>query len=133
MRQPSPPSPFPFFQGILIPLVLWLGFIPWSAWLDLKMSHLFYEDGAFMSHPFWDWLYNYGIWPAWLITFIAMIGLTLSFFQSYRAWRKPCVFLLLSLAIGSGLIIHAGLKDHWGRPRPRQITEFGGEQSFRSF
>jgi lipid A 4'-phosphatase len=31
------------------------------------------------------------------------------------------------------LIIHGVLKDHWGRPRPRQVIEFGGLQSFRSY
>ncbi|TWB44192.1 phosphatase PAP2 family protein [Nitrospirillum pindoramense] len=39
-----------------------------------------------------------------------------------RAWG----FLLLSLAIGPGLIGNAVLKDHWHRARPVQVVEFGG-------
>ncbi|TWB16684.1 membrane-associated PAP2 superfamily phosphatase [Nitrospirillum amazonense] len=39
-----------------------------------------------------------------------------------RAWG----FLLLSLAIGPGLLGNAVLKDHWHRARPVQVVEFGG-------
>ena len=41
--------------------------------------------------------------------------------------RARCAALvLLVLAIGPGLIVHSLLKDHWGRPRPAQIVDFGG-------
>jgi lipid A 4'-phosphatase len=43
---------------------------------------------------------------------------------------RAAVFVLLSLAIGPGLIVNAGLKDHWGRARPSQIVEFGGTHLF---
>ncbi|MDE1147617.1 MAG: phosphatase PAP2 family protein [Azospirillaceae bacterium] len=39
-----------------------------------------------------------------------------------RAWT----FLLLSLAIGPGLIGNSILKDHWHRARPVQVVAFGG-------
>ncbi len=35
-------------------------------------------------------------------------------------------FLILSVVIGPGLIINAVFKDHWDRPRPRDVVEFGG-------
>lgn len=126
-------NPLSFIQGIIIPILLWIAFTPWSAWLDIKISHTFYEHASFVSHPFWDWLFIYGLWPAWLIVGLALVGFTLSFFTSFLSWRKPCLFLLLTFALGVGLIIHAGLKDHWGRPRPRQVTEFGGQQAFRPY
>jgi membrane-associated PAP2 superfamily phosphatase len=132
MKQSYPYS-LSFLKGILLPIFLWIGFTPWSAWLDLKMSYAFYENGSFVSHPFWNWLYLYGIWPAWSLIGLALIGLALSFSNAYRSWRKPCIFLLLTFAVGTGLIIHAVLKDNWGRPRPRQVTEFGGKQSFRAY
>jgi membrane-associated PAP2 superfamily phosphatase len=122
-----------FFKGILIPLLLWAAFTPWSAWIDLKISHLFYQNNGFASHPFWTTIYSYGFWPAWILVGIAFVGFTLSFSHAYRSWRRPCLFLLLTLAIGSGLIIHAVLKEQWGRPRPRQVTEFGGQQDFRPY
>jgi len=39
--------------------------------------------------------------------------------------------LVLSLALGPGLLVNVALKDHWHRPRPVQVTEFGGPQPFR--
>ena len=39
--------------------------------------------------------------------------------------------LALSLALGPGLLVNVALKDHWHRPRPVQVREFGGAQPFR--
>jgi lipid A 4'-phosphatase len=43
-----------------------------------------------------------------------------------RAW----LFLLAALIVGPGLLVNAGLKDHWHRARPHQIAEFGGTARF---
>ena len=40
--------------------------------------------------------------------------------------RQTAMFLAASLALGPGLIVNVLLKEHWGRARPSQITEFGG-------
>ena len=45
--------------------------------------------------------------------------------------RRIALFLLASLALGPGLIVNLALKDHWGRPRPSTITEFGGAYEYR--
>jgi membrane-associated PAP2 superfamily phosphatase len=46
-------------------------------------------------------------------------------------WRRQGIFLLLSVALGPGLLVNAVFKDHWGRPRPRDIVEFGGPLHYR--
>jgi len=38
--------------------------------------------------------------------------------------------LLVVLAIGPGLVVNGILKEHWGRARPRDVTEFGGDRRF---
>ena len=43
---------------------------------------------------------------------------------------RAAIFLLLSLALGPGLTVNTIFKDHWGRARPAQVTEFGGTQKF---
>lgn len=131
--QRSYSSLFSFSTGILIPLLLWVAFTPWSAELDLKISHVFYYEGAFVSNRFWDWVFIYALWPAWIVFFAAILGYILSFKRMYHSWRIPCIYLILTFGIGSGLIVHAILKEHWGRPRPRQVTEFGGDQIFRPY
>src|SRR5262249_29616014 len=51
----------------------------------------------------------------------------------FKAFRKACLVLSLTLTVGSGFITHTVLKEFWGRPRPRQIVEFGGNQHFRAY
>ncbi len=41
------------------------------------------------------------------------------------------IFLIATIAIGPGLIVNLGLKDHWHRPRPSQTQEFNGPSPFR--
>ncbi len=44
---------------------------------------------------------------------------------------RAVVFLVATMAIGPGLIVNLGLKDHWHRPRPIQTQEFNGPDPFR--
>ncbi|HXW20992.1 MAG TPA: phosphatase PAP2 family protein [Roseiarcus sp.] len=44
---------------------------------------------------------------------------------------RALVFLVATMAIGPGLIVNLGLKDHAHRPRPSQTQEFGGSWEFR--
>jgi membrane-associated phospholipid phosphatase len=40
------------------------------------------------------------------------------------------MFLLGTLALAPGLLANTILKEHWGRPRPIEVREFGGSESF---
>ncbi|MFI5344409.1 MAG: phosphatase PAP2 family protein [Chlamydiales bacterium] len=120
--------------GILIPLLCLILYAPWSGQMDLWISGQFFHAEQFQSSPLLGGIYHYAIWPGWLLAGAAMAGFIFSFiFSSLRKWRCACLYLILTLAIGSGIISHAVLKDHWGRPRPKQSVEFGGRQPFRPF
>ena len=43
---------------------------------------------------------------------------------------RAIVFLITTMALGPGLLVNVALKDHWGRPRPIDVTQFGGNQHF---
>lgn len=43
---------------------------------------------------------------------------------------RTLLYLILSFAIGPGLVANVIFKDHWGRARPGYITEFGGQSQF---
>jgi lipid A 4'-phosphatase len=43
---------------------------------------------------------------------------------------RAILFLIATLALGPGLLVNVLLKDHWGRPRPIDVTQFGGEEHF---
>ncbi len=123
-----------FIYFFVFPFLAWLLFTPWSATLDIAITRIFYENGQFSSSPYWDIIYDYGVIPGWILFFVSLYGFISSYFSSkYQTWRKPSLFILLTFAIGPGLIIHGILKEHWGRPRPKQVIEFGGSQSFRPY
>ena len=44
--------------------------------------------------------------------------------------RRSAAFLLAVLLVGPGVVVNAVFKDHWGRARPAQTQEFGGERTF---
>lgn len=104
-----------------------------SAW-DLAIARHYYHDGHFVSNNFITFMYSYGFWPGDILTAIALLVLLLSYFTHHlEKWRKPALLLVLTMGIGAGIITHAVLKDHWGRPRPKQVEEFGGSQLFRTY
>lgn len=113
--------------------------IPFLSWLDLKIERFFYSIGNdrvehFVSLPITDFMFNYGPLPAEILTGLSVLVLVLSYLISaLKKWRNASLVLILTLAIGSGFFTHMILKDHWGRPRPKQVIEFGGTQEFRPF
>jgi len=106
--------------------------------LDIKVQKLFYWQSASSSpwyrseSPFWQFGYHYGTLPAILLTFAALVGLILSWVKvKIKQYRKYFLLIIFTMIIGPGLIINAIFKDHWGRPRPRQIEEFNGKWEFK--
>jgi lipid A 4'-phosphatase len=43
---------------------------------------------------------------------------------------RAALLMVITLALGPGLVTNVLLKSHWGRPRPIDIVEFGGDQHF---
>ena len=43
---------------------------------------------------------------------------------------RAALFLILSLALGPGLLVNGVLKENWARPRPGMVTQFGGDYTF---
>lgn len=118
----------------LLPIALLILISPFTPALDLAMARYFYAHGQFVSTPFEDFIFSYAVYPAFGVGFLALGIWPLSYFiPSWRRWSAPCAVLVLSMALGAGFIAHTLLKDRWGRPRPRQVVEFGGVQPFRPY
>ena len=43
---------------------------------------------------------------------------------------RAALFLIVSLALGPGLLVNVVLKEGWARPRPGMVTQFGGDYAF---
>lgn len=48
-----------------------------------------------------------------------------------RLLRSIGLFLLISLLLGPGLLVNGLLKSQWGRPRPVDVTQYGGDYQYR--
>ena len=106
--------------------------------VDLWASGLFYrgEAGFFLA----QWGPVRALYAAVpYVVGAVVIGVpalcVLSLWRGRALWRidlRAAAFLLLALALGPGLLVNTVFKDHWGRARPAQVTEFGGTQHFTS-
>jgi membrane-associated phospholipid phosphatase len=64
----------------------------------------------------------------------AVVVLLVKLFWPKRATIMPAraaLFLIVSLLLGPGLLVNTVLKDHWARPRPGMVANFGGDMTFR--
>lgn len=122
--------PWRWTLWILIPLIL----VPK---IDLTISGWFFDPatGTFpaRTQPFYEWVRR------GMPYFLFAIEIYVVVLWAAGAWLKHVFFgitgriaayLLLTLAIGPGLVVNVILKDSWGRPRPSTIREFGGPDYF---
>jgi len=100
---------------------------------DLALSTWFHRaEGWPVGNEFpWHQFYRWGYYPADIIG-LAALGLLLASFlkPSLLRFRRQAAFMVVLLLLGPGLLVNTVFKDHWGRPRPRQIVQFGGTMQF---
>ena len=110
-------------------------FVAWPA-LDLRLVAPFYRHGlGFPANEVW-WIRAIYVTVArtWVLALALLVLLLASWLPRLRAplgrRRKALLYLLTSLILGPGLIVNTVLKDHWGRPRPVHLAQFGGHSTF---
>lgn len=138
---PHPKPPRRAFRStqwaiIYIPLgLLLLGTIlfRWTDW-DLRIQRLFYEPGngwTWADHPLAVFLYDYGTIPALSAGILGGLIWAAAWFKpAFKPFSRAGLFAGLLLAVGPWLLVNEVFKEHFGRPRPREIRQFGGDQEF---
>jgi len=114
-----------------------LTLIVFAVWpdLDLKAAHYFYHRGGFFGG---DRALRFARDVFRVTPFVVLAAYAALWFSKrlgMRLWWAPSgravIFLIATIAIGPGLIVNLGLKDHWGRPRPYQTEGLSGQDPFR--
>jgi lipid A 4'-phosphatase len=104
---------------------------------DIDIAALFY-DPATRTFPALQ-----GSWvedardAATLIITLLVAPAFLAILRKLVAPRRPmliggraALFLIVTLAIGPGVLANGILKEHWARMRPEDVTQLGGTQAF---
>lgn len=106
-----------------------------SPGLDLAAAGVFYEGGGRFAGatPLGGALRRlFAVAP-----FLALAGAAALTLRRRLTGRgaaptgRALATLALSFALGPGLLVNVMLKDHWHRPRPVQVSAFGGPDGFR--
>jgi membrane-associated PAP2 superfamily phosphatase len=108
--------------------------------LDLDVARYFYafEDGN--RNAFALRLYSplmrardIGLWIGTVLVAPAVGALVVKLLLPRRKMLmsgRAVIFLIATMALAPGLLVNVLLKDHWGRPRPIDVRQFGGDQNF---
>jgi lipid A 4'-phosphatase len=65
-----------------------------------------------------------------LPAFIAILGKLIFPRRRMLIEGRAALFLIATLALGPGVLTNLVLKNHWGRPRPIDVQQFGGRYHF---
>lgn len=101
----------------------------WGAGLFADASGRF----AHARHPFLLFVNDLVERLAVVVIVAAVAGLGVGLWRRRPAAGlapRAYAFVLLSVAIGPGLVANGVFKELWGRARPRQVAEFGGDRVF---
>jgi lipid A 4'-phosphatase len=116
--------------------VLGLTFAINPQW-DLALTRGFYDPATkqfpLTFNPTISWLRDQAVFVtiACMACLAASVALKLVLPQRRMVIPgRAVIFLVLTFALGPGLLVNGILKEHWSRPRPAEVTEFGGDKAF---
>jgi lipid A 4'-phosphatase len=103
--------------------------------LDIAAERIFYRPGEvdhwpLATRPPFSVLYKMAPLITASLVLAGLAGLAVGVAYRREAWRRDAVFVLLSVVLGPGILINAVFKDHWNRPRPRDVVELGGAMRY---
>ena len=108
--------------------------------LDLAVARVFYGFAdnshnmfALRLSPSVMFLRNAGLWVGTIIMTPVVAALVIKLILPRTRLLisgRAILFLTATMALGPGLLVNVALKDHWGRPRPIDVTQFGGDEHF---
>ncbi|MDP8221420.1 MAG: phosphatase PAP2 family protein [Candidatus Stygibacter frigidus] len=104
--------------------------------LDISIEKHFYDQSTGWVQAKevpWKQIFDFTSIPALLLAVYALVGIILGYnFKRFAPYRKIFLYLVTLMIVAPGLIVNTVLKENFGRPRPRSITEFGGKYQYEA-
>ena len=105
----------------------------WLTNLDRKITELVYTPHApspwsWGAEASWTWFYQLGQFPLFVLVAWALVASAWG--RRGRVARYTGSFVMLAVLLIPLFTVSWLGKDTYGRPRPRQVVEFGGEHRF---
>ena len=110
-----------------------------NADLDLQFARPFFDIVRNSDHfglrfsPVIVWLHDFGLRLV-KILFAAAVSMLAINVVMPRARRmissRAMIFLIVTFALGPGVLANVILKEHWGRSRPIDVVQFDGNEKF---
>jgi lipid A 4'-phosphatase len=103
--------------------------------LDLAAARIYFRPEMVNHWPLatrlpWSVLYRMAPWITASLVVTGLAALVAGIARRNDTWRRHAVFVLLSVVLGPGILVNSLFKDHWNRPRPRDLIEFGGSMHY---
>lgn len=125
--------------AIALPCVVWVLLLAVFPQIDLAVSGAVYDAGA--GFVYGNTALTRFLDPFTSYAAVAMLAGCLGWWGlgKLRVAMPRCIpdrfmaFLLIAFLVGPLLSITIGLKQHWGRERPIEITQFGGTKTFTPY
>lgn len=101
--------------------------------IDPAISALFYDGKAWATGTASETL-RFALWRfSGLVLFTAFVLWLVALYRKAPVWRGSArlwAMIVLTYALGPGLVADTLLKRFWGRARPADVAEFGGSAQF---
>lgn len=134
MKNDSPKRSRP---PIFLPLLITLGLtvFVWVTRIDFRVADLFFNETSntwfLKSNRIVQWIYEFSPIPAMVVwVFSAVVALGSIWKKNWRRFTRRAICWMLVLALGPGLVVNFIFKDRYGRPRPKQVEQYGGKMTF---
>lgn len=100
--------------------------------IEIRIAALYYDfSNNVWPHcdaPFWNSLDHIAVTGGWVVMIGTMIASVRYWKCAENPWARRLIILFLAVGtLGPGLLVNGILKPTFGRPRPREVVELGGQ------
>lgn len=124
---------YPFYLPLAVLLIATL-VLRWTN-IDLQVSGFFY-NAQINQWPLadknpWEFIDKWCVYPGILLGISALILSSFGLICRQRnRWTQGAFLIAMVFLLGPGLLVNGTMKPAFSRPRPREVVQMGGEQTY---